>query len=101
MPIIVGRDMDKYCQKICECLWDRDKAKTIFIELERILLERLNRTTLLQRLAHSLRAFTEELIPTVSTQKKAGEITYVNPIRGFGFIRIEKTLRNFVSVKLI
>lgn len=91
LPIIIGKDMEKYCLKICECLWDREKAKTIFIELERILLERLTRTILLQRQAHSLRAFTEELIPTVSTQKKAGETTYVNPLRGFGFIRLEGT----------
>ena len=88
LPIIVGKDMDKYCSKVCESLWDREKAKKIFIELEQILIERLHKTTLLQRQAHSLRAFTEELIPTVSFPKKEGEITYVNPIRGFGFIRI-------------
>jgi len=38
-----------------------------------------------------LRAFTEELIPTVSSLKQTGETTYVNPLRGFGFIRIEGT----------
>ena len=91
LPIIVGKDIEKYCNKICECLWDRERARIIFIELERILLERLRKTSLLQRQAHSLRAFTEELIPTVSTDKKSGETTYVNPVRGFGFIRVEGT----------
>jgi cold shock CspA family protein len=91
LPIIVGKEMDKYCLKLCEYLWDREKAKRVFLDLEKILFDRLNKTSLLQRQAHMLRAFTEELIPTVSSLKQTGETTYVNPLRGFGFIRIEGT----------
>ena len=38
-----------------------------------------------------MRSFTEELIPTVKSSRELGELTYYDPIRGFGFIRIDQT----------
>jgi len=89
--VSVNKDIGKYCLKVSEVLWDRKKALDTFKELERNLQSTINKTTLLKRQAHSMRAFTEELIPTVTDKKKHGKVTYYNALRGFGFIRIDGT----------
>ena len=87
--IYTNKSIEKYCTKILNNLWDRNKALEIFKILEGKLQNVLDKTDTLQRQAHSIRAFTEELIPVVKSFKKTGKLTYYNPIRGFGFIRIE------------
>jgi len=91
IPINVNnsREIERYCLKILEVLWDRNKALSEFKMLEYKLISVLEKTSLLKRMAHSIRAFTEELLPTVKSSRKFGELNYYDQIRGFGFIRIE------------
>jgi len=91
IPINVNnnREIERYCLKILEVLWDRNKALSEFKMLENKLISVLDKTSLLKRMAHSIRAFTEELLPTVKSSRKFGELNYYDQIRGFGFIRIE------------
>lgn len=93
VPINISgnREIEKYCTKLLETLWDKNKALVVFKDLEVKLQQALSNTKLLHRQAHSMRAFTEELIPIVKSQKKYGELTYYDPVRGFGFVRIEQT----------
>lgn len=93
VPINISgnKEIEKYCNKLLEILWDKNKALEVFKNLELKLNQALSNTKLLHRQAHSMRAFTEELIPIVKSQKKYGELTYYDPVRGFGFVRIEQT----------
>jgi cold shock CspA family protein len=93
IPINVSsnKEIEKYCNKICEVLWDRENAKNVFLMLEGKLKQALENTSVLKRQAHSIRAFTEELIPVVASSKKEGELSYYNSVRGFGFLRLPNT----------
>lgn len=84
--IVSNKEIEKYCLKIMESLWNRNKAKEIFKTLEAKLDKVIGKTKLLLRQAHSIRAFTEELLPTVLSRKKTGKLSYYDPIKGFGFI---------------
>lgn len=90
IPINIAnnKDIEKYCTKIMEVLWDRNNALQIFQALEQKLLQVLQKTKVLHRHAHLTRAFTEELLPTIKSQRKEGKITYYNFQKGFGFIKI-------------
>ncbi|MBL6447683.1 AIPR family protein [Fulvivirga sp. 29W222] len=92
-PINVASNskLENYCLKICDILWNRETALKNFKLLESKLKSTLDNTDLLKRQAHSMRAFTEELIPTVTENRKFGKVTYYNSTRGFGFIRIDGT----------
>ncbi len=93
-PINVNgnKEMEKYCLKILDKLWNRDEALKIFKNLEEQLILVFKNTTVLTRQAHSMKAFTEELLPKITTSsKKNGKVTYYNSIKGFGFVRIENT----------
>lgn len=93
IPININSNkaIEKYCLKLLEILWDRDKALKVFLELETKLKNTLNKSQVLSRQAHATRAFTLELIPAVKGTRNLGELTYYDPIRGFGFVRIENT----------
>ena len=94
-----SKDIEKYCLKILDSLWDRQKALIIFKELEDELHKILNKTIVLKRQAHSLRAFTEELMPSITVKRKVGAITYYNETKGFGFLRIENSVEDiFVHI---
>ncbi|MDH6354589.1 cold shock CspA family protein [Dysgonomonas sp. PH5-45] len=86
-----NKQIESYCNKIMEALWDRKKALETFKILETKLEEVLKQTKILHRNAHQTRAFTEELIPTVKTNKKFGKLTYYDFQKGFGFIRVDNT----------
>lgn len=86
--IVTNKDIEKYCNKVLEKLWDRTEALSIFKTLETKLESTLQNTKVLQRRAYSLRAFTEELIPTVKSKKKTGKLSYYNFQKGFGFIKV-------------
>ncbi len=88
------KEMEKYCQKLAIILWDSDKSKEIFKQLEGKLIKSFEDTHLLKRQAHSMRAFTEELLKsvvnvTILSNKKTGTLTYYNVFRGFGFIKTD------------
>jgi cold shock CspA family protein len=92
VPININgnKEMEKYCVKILEVLWNRKESLQIFKILESKLIDALSSTSILSRQAHSIRAFTEELLPTItSSTKKNGKITYYNSFKGFGFVRID------------
>jgi len=93
IPINVStnKKIEKHCLKICECLWDRNKALKKFKELEKKLSNTLSKTSQLKRKAHSLRNFTEELIPKSTGNRNFGKVTYYNMHRGFGFLRIDNS----------
>ncbi|MFC7526960.1 AIPR family protein [Parapedobacter sp. GCM10030251] len=93
MPINISsnKEIEKYCLKILDILWDRQKALDIFKQLESKLQATLSQTKVLYRQAHLTRAFTEELLPAVTNQKKTGIVTYYNFQRKFGFIKIDST----------
>lgn len=86
-----NKEMQKYCNKILESLWDRAKALEIFKTLEMKLKTALSKTAIPQRHAHVTRAFTEELLPTITNSKKSGKITYYDFQKGFGFIRVDNS----------
>lgn len=86
-----NKQIESYCTKIMEALWDRKKALETFKNLETKLEEVLKQTKVLNRNAHLTRTFTEELIPTVKTDKKNGKLTYYNFQKGFGFVRVDNT----------
>lgn len=88
-PPLSSKKIDDYCNKLLTSLWNRQKAKEIFIELEKVLIATYNKTGLLKRQAHVLRSFTEELIPSLKMGKRIGYVTYFNDFRGFGFIRVD------------
>lgn len=88
--VVGNRDIEKYCIKIAETLWDREKSKKVFVDIENKLQEALGKTKLLKRQAHSIRAFTEELIPTVTSGRRTGELSFFSS-RGFGFIKVGET----------
>ena len=90
IPINVSSNkaIEKYCMKLLDILWDREKALETFVTLESKLNSVLQQSKTLHRQAHSTRAFTQELIPTVKETRHLGELTYYDPIRGFGFARI-------------
>lgn len=87
--VFTNKDMEKYCTKILEKLWDRNAALQIFQVLEAKLENALIKTKTLRRQAYSMRAFTEELIPTVKNKKKTGKLSYYNFGKGFGFIKVD------------
>lgn len=87
IPPLNSKKIDDYCNNILENLWNRDKAKKTFTELENLIVSKLNSTKLLKRQAHVLRAFTEELIPSIKDDKTIGELVYFNNIKGYGFIK--------------
>ncbi len=94
VPINVhgNKEMEKYCGKILDVLWNREKSLVIFKTLEIKLIGALSKTSILNRQAHSFRAFTEELLPTItSSDKKTGKVTYYNSLKGFGFVRIDNS----------
>jgi cold shock CspA family protein len=93
IPINVSsnKEIKKYCEKIMETLWNREKALVIFKELESKLLDALSKTKVLSRQAHLTRAFTEELLPTISSQKTTGKISYYNFQKAFGFIKVDNS----------
>ncbi len=93
IPINVSSNkaIEKYCMKLLDILWEREKALKIFLDLELKLQTTLQKSKILHRQAHSIRAFTQELIPTVKETRNLGELTYYDPIRGFGFVRIVNT----------
>jgi cold shock CspA family protein len=84
--ITTNREMERYCLKILDVLWDRQKALEVFVRLEQTILSAFKVTQVPGRNAHQSRLFTEELVPMVSTQRKGGELTYYNFEKGFGFI---------------
>lgn len=86
-----NKQIESYCTKIMEALWDRKKALETFKILETKLEDVLKQTKVLNRNAHLTRAFTEELIPTVKIDKKSGKLTYYNFQKGFGFVRVDNT----------
>ncbi|MFH0734707.1 MAG: AIPR family protein [bacterium] len=83
-----NKEMERYCLKLLDVLWNKDKALETFINLETKLRIALTNTKLLQRQAHLMRAFTGELLPSVESSRKNGELTFYNNTRGFGFMRI-------------
>jgi cold shock CspA family protein len=87
MPLVNSRDMESYCLKICENLWNRDKARQVFVNAQQTLEQAMKKTRLLYRQTHALRVFTEELLPTLRKNRYKGEINYYNANRGFGFIK--------------
>jgi cold shock CspA family protein len=89
--VLTNKDLEKYCLKLANVLWDQTQATETFKNLEIKLSDAVERTTVLKRQAHSIRAFTEELFPIVLSNKKSGSITYYNPLKGFGFIRVDNT----------
>jgi cold shock CspA family protein len=89
--ISTNKAIEKYCLKLLEILWDREKALNTFKILENKLQNTLDQSQILHRQAHSTRAFTQELIPTVKGTRNLGELTYYDPARGFGFVRISGT----------
>lgn len=93
IPINVSTNkaIEKYCLKLLDVLWNRETALRTFTNLENKLQSTLNQSNILNRQAHSTRAFTQELIPTVKGTRNYGELTYYDPVRGFGFIRINGT----------
>lgn len=93
VPINVStnKEIEKHCLKILEILWDKNKALKTFKTLEEKLESVISKSSVLHRNAYQTRQFTAELIPVISTKKKAGKITYYNFERGFGFIRIDST----------
>ncbi len=102
IPPFSSRKIETYCLKLLEYLWDRKKAQEKFSELESVLIDTYKNTKLLKRQAHVLRAFTEELIPSLRSNKKVGIVTYFNSYRGFGFIRVSGTQEDiFVHVSEI
>jgi cold shock CspA family protein len=93
IPINISgnKEIEKYCTKIMEKLWDRGAAVEVFRNLEAKLQSALDKTKVMHRQAHLTRAFTEELIPTIKNDKKEGKITYYNFQKGFGFIRLDNS----------
>jgi len=93
VPINVSsnKEIQKYCEKVMGALWDREKALNTFKSLEVKLLDALSKTKVLHRQAHLTRAFTEEILPAITSQKKTGNITYYNFLKGFGFINVDNT----------
>ncbi len=89
MPPFSSKKIESYCNELLNILWDRNKAKMIFIELEGVLTNTFNKSKLLKRQAHVLRSFTEELIPSLKSCKKIGSVIYYNDLKGYGFIRID------------
>lgn len=84
--VSTNRELERYCTKIMETLWDRKKALEILIQLEQTILSALKSTQVTGRNAHQSRTFTEELVPMLLSQKKIGELKYYNYEKGFGFI---------------
>ena len=93
IPINVStnKEMEKYCSKIMEILWDRKKALELFKTCALIIENTLDKTKVVNRQAHLTRSFTEELIPNISVQKNSGKLTYYNFQRDFGFVKIDNT----------
>ncbi|RYU96047.1 AIPR family protein [Emticicia agri] len=93
VPINISgnKDNEKYCTKIMEALWDRENALKIFKSLELKLESVLAETKVLNRQAYLTRAFTEELLPTISNAKKEGKLIYYNFQKGFGFIKVNNS----------
>ena len=94
-PILIQNDkIDNYCLTICENLRDREIAKQIFLEVEKELISKLNSNNFEKRTAHSIKAFTKILLPSVSSNRKFGRITYYDPVRSFAFIRVHNTVND-------
>ncbi|OMQ07915.1 AIPR family protein [[Flexibacter] sp. ATCC 35103] len=90
--VLGNKEIERYCGKILDVLWNREASLEIFKNLEAKLIDVLSKTNILSRQAHSIRAFTEELMPTITSSiKKNGKITYYNSFKGFGFVRINDT----------
>jgi CspA family cold shock protein len=81
-----GKSTDDCCQRICEVLWDRSKAKDEFAKTMKMIEAALSHFKGDRRIAHRLRDFTSELLPEVKKNRPTGTVTYFNPDRGFGFI---------------
>lgn len=90
-PFNNRKAIEKYCNKILESLWDREKSREIFQALEKTLDQRILNTKLPKRQLHMLRAFTEELQPSIKFKKAEGTLTYFNDKSGYGFVRIMNT----------
>lgn len=90
-PLSNKKKIESYCTKILENLWDREKALGLFRIIENNIEESIKHTTLPFRKLHMLRAFTEELQPSIRKRKTEGTLTYFNDIQGYGFIRIMNT----------
>ena len=100
IPRLNSREIQKYCVNICEKLWDRKIAKHIFNEANSIISKCLNDTVLDKRYTPRLKAFTEELMPTLRNRrdKVMGTLIYFNKERGFGFIKLENNNDVFMHV---
>ena len=90
-PLNSKKNIETYCTKILENLWDREKALEIFKVIEQDIQQAINKTELPIRKLHMLRAFTEELQPSIRLKKTEGTLTYFNDLQGYGFIRITNT----------
>lgn len=91
MPPVKSNKIEKYCTDILEKLWDREEAKSIFLELQGTLEDSISKSALVSRKLHVLKAFTEELQPSVKRSKLIGDITYFNDFQGYGFVRVLET----------
>lgn len=90
-PLNSKNNIEKYCNKILEKLWDKDQAKAVFKTLEKTLEQRVSASNLPFRQLHMLRVFTEELQPSIRLRKSEGTLTYFNDQKGYGFVRIMNT----------
>lgn len=84
-----NKEHEKYCKKLMETLWDKEKSLDIFKEFESKIEATLAKTKILPRQAHLTRAFTEELLPTIKDDKRQGKLSYFNFQKGFGFIKTD------------
>jgi len=85
------KNIELYCTKLLENLWDREKALQIFKIIEQDIQQSISETKLPNHKLHMLRAFTEELQPSIRFKKTEGILTYYNDEQGYGFIRIMHT----------
>jgi hypothetical protein len=99
VPYMNSKKIDEQCEQLYNVLIDYNLCFKSFKEIEKIINNALDKTRLLKRQAHTLRAFTEEINPDSFNKRTSGKIKYYNTDRGFGFIDISMPQDVFFHIK--
>ncbi len=85
MPSINNKNMDAYCEKIIDVLWNRNEAIRIFQETIKDIEKALASVETTYNITR-LRRFTSQITELPDIELIRGVVKYYNNLRGFGFI---------------
>jgi cold shock CspA family protein len=95
MPRFNSKNMDAYCKKMTDVLWNRNDALRIFQEIANKIEKALNSAESTYQIER-LKKFTYQITELPDIELTRGVVKVFDDVRGFGFIGVERSKDVFV-----